>query len=135
MGITPLSYRLCLSVARSPSEVVLTLPEPSFTAAGDTGQRHTHPCTPSYCLGTGTCRGRMAGPQLPRDGDYMGSGGCLGHTVWRNPAAMLLYGLGETPKGFIPFAMVSSQTTVAISSYSQRLKSCYQGLYWCSYFK
>ena len=32
---------------------------------------------------------------------------------------MLIYSLQEPPKGFIPFAMVSSQATVVISSYLQ----------------
>lgn len=31
--------------------MVLMLQEPSFMAAGDTGQRQTHPRTPSYCPG------------------------------------------------------------------------------------
>lgn len=46
--------------------MVLTLQEPSFTAAGDGGQRQTHPHAPSYCLGTGTCRGRSASPPSSR---------------------------------------------------------------------
>lgn len=105
--------------------MVLTLQEPSFMAAGDMGQRKTHPHTPSYCLGTGMTRAYGQSPAPDRD--HMGSWQLLGHTAWRNPAAVLPY-MWEPLTGFIPFATVSSQTTIAISSYLQQLKSCYQGL-------
>lgn len=114
MGITALSYRLCLSVARSPSEVVLTLQEASFVLWGTQG-RGKPPLVPHH-----TALGQLqpehtASAQLLRDRDHKGSGGFLGHTQWRNPAAILISSLWEPLKGFIPFATVRSQTTVAIS--------------------
>lgn len=45
-----------------------------------------------------------------------------------NPAATVTESLWESPRGFIPFATVSSLPTLPISSYLRRLQSCCWGL-------
>lgn len=94
--------------------MVLTLQEASFVAAGDVGQRQTHPRASPYCPGTGTTRAYSQCPAPEGQGPH-GVWGLLGiHTV-EESCSHTHFQLVGTSQGFIPFATVRSQTTVAIS--------------------